>query len=217
MSQKSSFRAWSDQHYDPETERGLHRRADPADPQPAGAEDIEAERAERMREIERERAMRRDPRLGADPWPGPEVAPETVAWPWAGPIGQPRRHRAERSFLDRARDELATWIGDEEAARRRDRDYTGVGPRNYRRSDTRIAEDVNDDLTEDPMLDATDIEVTVRDCEVTLDGYVRDRASKRRAEDCADHVSGVVHVQNNLRISDPPAGGSEASAPGAST
>lgn len=27
-----------------------------------------------------------------------------------------------------------------------------------------------------------------------------DRWEKRRAEDCADHVSGVTHVQNNLRV-----------------
>ena len=47
----------------------------------------------------------------------------------------------------------------------------------------------------------TDIEVTVRDREVTLDGTVDSRMAKRRAEDCADAVSGVEHVQNNLRVS----------------
>jgi len=37
---------------------------------------------------------------------------------------------------------------------------------------------------------------------VTLNGTVRDRSQKRRAEDVADGVTGVTHVQNNLRIAD---------------
>ena len=35
---------------------------------------------------------------------------------------------------------------------------------------------------------------------VTLDGTVSTRLQKRRAEDCAEDVSGVKHVQNNLRV-----------------
>jgi hypothetical protein len=47
---------------------------------------------------------------------------------------------------------------------------------------------------------ATDIEVEVRSREVTLSGQVANRMAKRRAEDIAESVSGVTHVQNNLRI-----------------
>lgn len=74
------------------------------------------------------------------------------------------------------------------------------GPRGYRRTDARILEDVNDRLADDPAIDASDIEVTVKDAEVTLSGHVTDRWEKRRAEDCAERVSGIAHVQNNLRI-----------------
>jgi hypothetical protein len=35
---------------------------------------------------------------------------------------------------------------------------------------------------------------------VTLSGTVRDRNEKRRAEDIAESVQGVSHVQNNLRV-----------------
>ena len=35
--------------------------------------------------------------------------------------------------------------------------------------------------------------------EVTLDGRVPTREDKRRAEDIAEAVTGVTHVQNNLR------------------
>ncbi|MBX9468501.1 MAG: BON domain-containing protein [Rhizobium sp.] len=109
--------------------------------------------------------------------------------------------RHDRGFGDRANDEVASWFGDEVAARRREMDgHRGKGPRGYRRSDARILEDVNDRLADDPAIDASDIEVTVEDAEVTLGGHVTDRWEKRRAEDCVDRVSGVTHVQNNLRI-----------------
>lgn len=79
-------------------------------------------------------------------------------------------------------------------------EFRGRGPAGYRRSDERIREDVNDRLTDDPFLDATGIQVSVKECEVTLDGTVRSRQCKRQAEGLAEAVSGVAHVQNNLRI-----------------
>src|SRR5690606_14406620 len=97
----------------------------------------------------------------------------------------------ERGFLDRAGDEVASWFGDEDAARRRQMDHRGRGPTNYTRSDQRILEDVCDTLTDDWNLDASGIQVTVENGEVTLDGTVGSRFDKRRAEDCAEDVSGV--------------------------
>jgi len=106
----------------------------------------------------------------------------------------------ERSFWDRASDEVSSWFGDEEAMRRRQQDQRGRGPRNYTRSGDRIREDVNDRLTDDWRVDASDIEVTVSGTEVTLAGTVSNRDQRRRAEDIAESVSGVTHVQNNLRV-----------------
>lgn len=107
----------------------------------------------------------------------------------------------ERGFWDRAGDEVASWFGDEDAERRRQQDqFRGRGPRGYTRSDDRIQEDVNDRLTDDWSLDASDIEVSVGNGEVTLSGHVSNRSDKRHAEDLADSVSGVRHVQNNLRV-----------------
>jgi len=77
--------------------------------------------------------------------------------------------------------------------------HRGRGPRNYKRSDERIREDVSDNLMENAELDASDIEVLVESGEVTLNGTVGDRSDKRLAEDLAE-VRGVEHVQNNLRI-----------------
>ncbi|HSU04658.1 MAG TPA: BON domain-containing protein [Acetobacteraceae bacterium] len=111
----------------------------------------------------------------------------------------------DRGWWDRASDEVSSWFGDEDAERRRRDDarrdvHRGHGPRGYTRSDDRIREDVSDRLTDNPILDATEIEVAVSSGEVTLSGHVDSRYSKRLAEDIAEDVSGVRHVQNNLRV-----------------
>lgn len=105
-----------------------------------------------------------------------------------------------RGFLDKAGDEIASWFGDEDAARRREQDHRGRGPKNYVRSDERIRDDANDRLTEDRRIDAGDVTVSVENGEVTINGTVPDRASKRRAEDLIEDISGVKHVQNNLSV-----------------
>jgi len=110
-------------------------------------------------------------------------------------------HDSDRGLLARAGDEVASWFGDEDAARRREQDHRGRGPGGYTRSDQRILEDVCDRLTEDRGVDASAISVTVDKGDVTLDGTVGDRLQKRRAEDCVESVSGAKHVQNNLRVS----------------
>jgi osmotically-inducible protein OsmY len=82
--------------------------------------------------------------------------------------------------------------------------HRGRGPKGYTRSDNRIREDVCDHLTDDPHIDASEIDVRVAHGEVTLSGTVTDRPAKRHAEELAERIGGVRHVQNNLRVS--PAG-----------
>ncbi|MBV7410084.1 BON domain-containing protein [Maritimibacter sp. DP1N21-5] len=141
-------------------------------------------------------------RWGGDPFFGyPPTGPYRGNWAdrTYGRRNQ-RRRDDDRDFLDRASDEVSSWFGDEDAERRREMDHRGRGPKSYQRSDSRIEEDVNDRLTDNARVDATEISVTVKDREVTLDGTVDSRGAKRAAEDCADSVSGVEHVQNNLRV-----------------
>jgi osmotically-inducible protein OsmY len=114
----------------------------------------------------------------------------------AGSLGR----GSQRGFAERAGDEVASWFGDDDAARRREADHRGKGPKGYRRSDDRIREDVNDRLSDDPNVDASDIKVMVENGEVTLKGQVSSRQENRHAEDCVERVSGVSHVQNNLRV-----------------
>ena len=134
-------------------------------------------------------------------WQDPAMTPSGYGYP--GMTSRSRQYDEddnERGFFDRAGDEIASWFGDEGAARRREMDHTGRGPRNYTRSDERILEDACDRLTDDWAVDARNVQVTVDKGEVTLDGTVGSREEKRRAEDCVDNVSGVGHVQNNLRV-----------------
>ncbi|WP_408587354.1 BON domain-containing protein [Novosphingobium sp.] len=109
-----------------------------------------------------------------------------------------------RGFLDRAADEVMSWWGDEDAARRREQDHRedhrGRGPADYTRSDERIREDANDRLTDDWRVDARRISVAVEHGDVTLSGTVATRQDKHRAEECVERISGVRHVQNNLRV-----------------
>lgn len=133
------------------------------------------------------------------------TAPRYETGRFGAPADEGRRPGESRSFLDKAADQVASWFGDGDAERRRREDemragHRGRGPKGYKRSDARILEDINERLTEDPYLDATDIEATVSDGEVTLFGMVYTREDKRRAERLAEDVSGVGDVQNNLRL-----------------
>lgn len=78
--------------------------------------------------------------------------------------------------------------------------HSGKGPKGYRRSDDRILEDINESLTRHPEIDASEVKVEVKNSVVTLSGTIESRQMKRLAEDCAEEVSGVEDVNNELRI-----------------
>lgn len=121
---------------------------------------------------------------------------EREAWPWLNYksphddryFAHLHAHENARSMWQR----LKTRIGGAL--------HIGRGPKTMERSDARIEEDVSDALTYRGDLDATDIEVTVRAAEVTLEGTVTDRRSKRIAEEVCEGVRGVRDVHNRLTI-----------------
>lgn len=92
------------------------------------------------------------------------------------------------------------WTDDRSQERSESSSFAGRGPRDYKRSDDRIREDISDRLTDDPRVDASEISVQVKEGEVTLAGTVESRDQKRRAEDVAESVSGVREVSNELRV-----------------
>lgn len=78
--------------------------------------------------------------------------------------------------------------------------YAGVGPKNYHRSDERIYEEICEILTLDPDIDASEIEVEVKDGVVTLRGLVETKTLRGYAEDAIEHVFGVNEVHNLIEV-----------------
>ncbi|WPU66962.1 BON domain-containing protein [Peredibacter starrii] len=79
--------------------------------------------------------------------------------------------------------------------------HRGKGPKGYKRSDESIYQDVCDMLSSSADVDATDIEVSVKDGCVYLNGRVQDRQMKKMAEYEVENISGVRDVQNLLSLS----------------
>jgi osmotically-inducible protein OsmY len=119
-----------------------------------------------------------------------------------GLYGQPEAGRGFEQTYGPGREQSRSWMheGQRQGSWQGQGAYAGRGPKGYTRSDDRIKEDVCDRLTDDPGVDASNIEVSVSNCEVNLAGTVDSREAKRRAEDCAENVSGVRNVQNNIRV-----------------
>jgi hypothetical protein len=101
-------------------------------------------------------------------------------------------HFSRKSF--RAGRQGGAIIGQDET------DHSGRGPKGYRRLDEKIYEDVCQTLSLSPDVDASNIEVEVKDGCVFLRGTVPARAIKRMAEWEIENISGVEDVQNLLTI-----------------
>ena len=107
--------------------------------------------------------------------------------------GEPRRDfgemtPSEREAYEARRGEPRTWQG-----------RAPPGQRRRGASDRVLWVAVTEALERARGLDTSDIEVMVEGGEVTLNGTVRRREDKRRAEDLAD-IRDVENVQNNLRV-----------------
>ncbi|WP_437604313.1 BON domain-containing protein [Sorangium sp. So ce590] len=63
-----------------------------------------------------------------------------------------------------------------------------------------MREDLCDRISDDPDLDASDVEVKVQNGEVVLSGTVRERRFKHQLEVLAERISGVTDVRNEIRM-----------------
>jgi len=69
-----------------------------------------------------------------------------------------------------------------------------------RRPDEALARELEEILTQDPELDATDIEVKVEGGAVTLRGQVASSDARLLAEELVESVTGVREVHNSLKV-----------------
>jgi osmotically-inducible protein OsmY len=81
-----------------------------------------------------------------------------------------------------------------------DSGHRGRGPKGYKRSDDSVFHDVCDTLALSAEVDASEIDVSVKEGVVYLNGSVTDRNTKKLAELQVENISGVSDVQNLLRI-----------------
>ena len=103
------------------------------------------------------------------------------------------------------RHDYARWQDDEsgwdEEPQGRDRPRPLPDPSDAgRRSDERVLRDILQALAENEAIRSGEIDIVVRDGEVTLTGTVADRATRKQAEFCVAAVDGVKDVTNQLRI-----------------
>jgi osmotically-inducible protein OsmY len=119
-------------------------------------------------------------------------------------LDEQHRHQADMVNRQASRADRESYFLPEEDDYNRapENTHRGKGPRNYKRSDSRIKEIVSDMYCEHPYLDASDIEVEVKDSDVILSGRVNDKFAKRLAAHLAEEVTGVGNVENRLRIAD---------------
>jgi len=95
-----------------------------------------------------------------------------------------------------------TW-GEAQSQRERQVEQRGSGDRRIaqrRRPDEALARELEEILTKDPELDATDIAVDVEGGAVTLSGVVASSDARLLAEELVESVTGVREVHNDLKV-----------------
>jgi hypothetical protein len=164
-------------------------------------------------------------RFGGRDWEQPTFASYDERRPFAGGHGgygersAPRHGDSERGEWDRGERRGfpgepfgvgGAWAGG--ARHEQLASHAGKGPKGYQRADERVIDDVCHALERDPLVDASEIEVSCQKGEVVLKGSVDSRQAKRRAEQCVEELPGVKDVRNELRVQPPGASGSSTGA-----
>jgi BON domain len=72
-------------------------------------------------------------------------------------------------------------------------------PKNLRKSDNVIYEEICELFMQTPKIDATEVDVSVQDGDVTLKGFVDNSAVKALAETLSQQIPGVHGVFNKLK------------------
>jgi hypothetical protein len=90
------------------------------------------------------------------------------------------------------------WVNEDDYHKQTN--FIGRGPKNYKRSDDRIYEQVCDKLMRHREVDATNIGVKVESGVVYLSGKVESRRIKKLTELIIEDLPGVQDVRNELSI-----------------
>jgi osmotically-inducible protein OsmY len=94
--------------------------------------------------------------------------------------------------------------------------HRGKGPKGYTRSDDRLKEVICEKLTDDPMIDASEVSIEVTGQTVKLTGTVDDRSTKYEIEELVERCGGVKDIDNQLRVRSGSSEGSQMGSQGGS-
>lgn len=97
---------------------------------------------------------------------------------------------SQQNVNDRIRGKMGTRRGE----------HFGKGPRNWKKADETLREEVCEALYYNRYVDASDIEVDVQDNIVILKGEVSSREEKREAERCVEDLVGFHDIRNELHL-----------------
>lgn len=106
-------------------------------------------------------------------------------------VHEPHEERAQHMRQEQIRQQYL---------QRQERNFSGMGPKGYRRSDQCIEEEVCNTLMRDKNINASDIEVHVENGIVHLLGTVNSRSARFDAEMAVDGIPGVEDIQNDLKV-----------------
>ena len=109
------------------------------------------------------------------------------------------RNDYDPTYEDQYEAKRSRWSEDLRSDASRE-NYFGKGPKGYKRSIKRIKDEACEILARDFDLDASDIEVEIKDDIIFLNGYVASRQDKKRAESLVEDISGIDDVQNQLQV-----------------
>lgn len=80
------------------------------------------------------------------------------------------------------------------------RPHRGKGPKNYQRTDESIRDELVRVLTEDPDIDASEVEAEVKEGDVFLTGTVPERKMRYWVEEAIYKIRGVNDVNNQIKV-----------------
>lgn len=66
--------------------------------------------------------------------------------------------------------------------------------------DEKMREDIKEALNASPTVEASEINVSVINGDVTLSGVVKSNFIRQEAENCVENVAGVVSIQNEIKL-----------------
>ncbi len=78
--------------------------------------------------------------------------------------------------------------------------FYGRGPKGYKRSDESIKEEACELLFWSSEVDASDIEVSINEGCIYLDGHVSSQNAKKETEAIVEDIEGISDVVNRLQV-----------------